>query len=120
MRALIVQALSGDRFELRGLSSEHIDDSTVEVHAMLTTHGPPEHSMLENAVSRLSLQPSISAVSWQVKSSDVEDDDVEGAVPLRRLPILRRARREPDPDESIPAPRASPRRQDARTVNSDQ
>ena len=98
VRALIVQALSGERFELRGVSSENIDESTVEVRAMLTTHGTPDHALLEGAVSRLSLQPSISAVSWEVKSSDPEDDDAERAVPVRRIPMLARARRARDPE----------------------
>ena len=93
VRALIVQALSGESFELRAVSSERIDESTVEVRAMLTTHGAPDHSQLENAVSRLSLQPSISAVSWEVKSPDAEGDE-DAEPPLRRWPILRRARAE--------------------------
>lgn len=71
VRALIVQALSGDSFRLRGLHSEDVGDgSHVEVHALLTAIGARDDALLEGAVSRLSLQPGVTSVAWKVLSSD--------------------------------------------------
>ena len=67
VRALLVQALAGSVFTLRGLSSHNIDGSErVEVHAVLRGVGA-DQARLEQAVSRLSLEPGVSAVTWQVK-----------------------------------------------------
>lgn len=66
VRALLIQALSGGDFTLRSLHSEHInrDDDQVTVQAELTTSGR-QHAFLEQAVSRLSLEPGVSSVRWQ-------------------------------------------------------
>jgi putative Mg2+ transporter-C (MgtC) family protein len=67
IRALVVQAISRDEFVLRAVRSEDIDQGTdlVEVEAELQRFGRDDVA-LEAAVSRLSLEPSISSVSWSV------------------------------------------------------
>ncbi|OKI01068.1 hypothetical protein A6A06_19640 [Streptomyces sp. CB02923] len=72
IRALVVQAVSRPGFRLRAVHSR--DDGTsrqagtpsrVTVAAELTTERRDD-SLLEEAVSRLSLEPAVSAVSWTV------------------------------------------------------
>ena len=67
IRALVVQAISGDEFVLRAVRSEDLDRGTdlVEVEAELQRFGRDDVA-LEAAVSRLSLEPSITSVSWSV------------------------------------------------------
>jgi putative Mg2+ transporter-C (MgtC) family protein len=74
IRALVVQALGGEQYRLRAVRSEDLEHTTglVEVTAELSRHGRDDVA-LEAAVSRLSLEPSVSAVTWNV---------VEPAVPL--------------------------------------
>jgi putative Mg2+ transporter-C (MgtC) family protein len=65
IRALVVQALTRDEFVLRAVRSEDLDagKGLVEVTAELQRFGRDD---LEAAVSRLSLEPSVSSVSWSV------------------------------------------------------
>jgi putative Mg2+ transporter-C (MgtC) family protein len=74
IRASVVQALSGDQFVLTALRSEDLDSGTgrVEVIAELQRLGRDDIA-LESAVSRLSLEPGVSAVTWSV---------IEPGVPL--------------------------------------
>ena len=67
IRALVVQAISRDEFVLRAVRSHDIDRGTdlVEVEAELQRYGRDDIA-LEAAVSRLSLEPSVSSVSWSV------------------------------------------------------
>jgi putative Mg2+ transporter-C (MgtC) family protein len=67
IRALVVQAISRDEFVLRAVHSEDLELGTdlVEVVAELQRFGRDDVA-LEAAVSRLSLEPSISSVSWSV------------------------------------------------------
>jgi putative Mg2+ transporter-C (MgtC) family protein len=67
IRAQVVQALSRDEFVLRAVRSEDLDSGggRVEVVAELQRYGRDDVA-LETAVSRLSLEPSISSVSWNV------------------------------------------------------
>ena len=67
IRALVVQAISRDEFVLRAVRSEDLDRGTdlVEVEAELQRMGRDDVA-LEAAVSRLSLEPSVSSVSWSV------------------------------------------------------
>jgi putative Mg2+ transporter-C (MgtC) family protein len=67
IRALVVQAISRDEFVLRAVRSEDLDPGTdlVEVEAELQRFGRDDVA-LEAAVSRLSLEPSVSSVSWTV------------------------------------------------------
>jgi putative Mg2+ transporter-C (MgtC) family protein len=76
VRALLVQAFSSNAFTLRELQSEDITGSTrVKVRAFLQAHGA-DQTQLEQAVSRLSLEPGVSAVSWQLKGPDAESMSV--------------------------------------------
>jgi putative Mg2+ transporter-C (MgtC) family protein len=74
IRALVVQALTNQQYRLRAVRSEDLEHTAglVEVTAELSRHGRDDVA-LEAAVSRLSLEPSVSAVTWNV---------VEPAVPL--------------------------------------
>jgi putative Mg2+ transporter-C (MgtC) family protein len=67
IRALVVQAISRDEFVLRAVRSEDLDRGSdlVEVEAELQRFGRDDVA-LEAAVSRLSLEPSVSSVSWSV------------------------------------------------------
>jgi putative Mg2+ transporter-C (MgtC) family protein len=65
IRALVAQALTRDDFVLRSLRSEDLDGAggPVEITAELQRYGRDDVA-LEAAVSRLSLEPSVSSVSW--------------------------------------------------------
>ena len=77
IRVLVVQALARDEFVLRAVRSRDLDPGTdlVEVEAELQRFGRDDVA-LETAVSRLSLEPSVSSVSWSV----IEDAGVALAV----------------------------------------
>jgi putative Mg2+ transporter-C (MgtC) family protein len=73
IRALLLQSLSGSGFVLRSLHSEDLDHEgrpggvrKVGVQAELVARGRPDEQ-LERAVSRLSLEPGVSAVRWQTE-----------------------------------------------------
>jgi putative Mg2+ transporter-C (MgtC) family protein len=72
IRASVAQALSGGQFVLTALRSEDLDSGTgrVEVIAELQRLGRDDIG-LESAVSRLSLEPGVSAVTWSVVEPDV-------------------------------------------------
>ncbi|MBF2065441.1 MAG: MgtC/SapB family protein [Calothrix sp. C42_A2020_038] len=66
VRALLMQAVNTGVMKLRSLQSEDIDvQNKVEVKANLVTQDH-NHELLEQMVSQLSLQPQVSAVSWEV------------------------------------------------------
>jgi putative Mg2+ transporter-C (MgtC) family protein len=67
IRALTVQALTRDDFVLRAVRSEDLDHGAglVEVTADLQRYGRDDVA-LEAAVSRLSLEASVSSVTWNV------------------------------------------------------
>jgi putative Mg2+ transporter-C (MgtC) family protein len=70
VRVLLVQALSGGAFTLRTVESRDVPgDGMVEVFAELLTYGRDD-ARLEEAVNRLSLEPDVVAVRWDV--ADVE------------------------------------------------
>jgi putative Mg2+ transporter-C (MgtC) family protein len=74
IRAQVVQALTRDEFVLRAVRSDDLDHGSglVEVIADLQRHGRNDVA-LEAAVSRLSLEPSVSSVTRNV---------IEATVPL--------------------------------------
>ncbi len=75
VRALLAQFLAGSVFTLRGLHSEDIDGADrVEVRAILAGHGT-DQAQLESAVSRLSLEPAVSSVTWQIVAPDLRPAD---------------------------------------------
>jgi putative Mg2+ transporter-C (MgtC) family protein len=66
MRVLLLHALGGQPLLLKSLKSddvEHMDK--VEVQATLTSTGR-QNLLLEQIVSRLSLEPGVSGVSWEI------------------------------------------------------
>jgi len=68
VRALILQAVNSQSLMLRALKSEDLDNPTkVEVKAQLVTLDRDD-VLLEQVVSRLSLEAGVSAVSWEIMS----------------------------------------------------
>jgi putative Mg2+ transporter-C (MgtC) family protein len=71
IRALLVRELTRDDFVLHSVQSRDLDGGTglVEVTADLYRHGRDDLA-LEAAVSRLSLEPAVSSVSWNTTEPD--------------------------------------------------
>src|SRR5208337_1642577 len=66
LRALLLQSLSGQPLFLKSLKSDDVEHTDkVEVDATLTSIGH-ENAVLEQIVSRLSLEPGVSGVSWEI------------------------------------------------------
>ncbi|WP_219471442.1 MgtC/SapB family protein [Nonomuraea rhizosphaerae] len=75
VRTLIVDALTRPELRLRSLHSRESDRrGQVEVHAMVDSLRRDERHF-EAATSRLSLDPSVTSVSWTVEHDDDEDDE---------------------------------------------
>lgn len=75
IRALLLQAVDDERLQLRSLSSRaRAGGSEIEVRAELVSHGRPD-DRVEDIVNRLSLDPDVTAASWERLS----DDEVEEA-----------------------------------------
>lgn len=70
VRLLLAQSLSAPGLHLRSLRSEHLEDGMdhVQVEADIERSGTDNVSM-EQLVSRLSLEPSVTAVSWTAVDS---------------------------------------------------
>ena len=68
IRALVVQALTRGEFTLHAVASRDLDAGSglVEVTAELHSYGRDDLA-LETAVSRLSLEPSVSSVTWNIR-----------------------------------------------------
>jgi putative Mg2+ transporter-C (MgtC) family protein len=68
IRALLVQVLTRENFVLHSMRSEDLNAGSgqVEVTAELHSHGRDDVA-LEAAVSRLSLEPGVSSVSWNAR-----------------------------------------------------
>jgi putative Mg2+ transporter-C (MgtC) family protein len=76
IRALVVQALARDDFVLHSVRSKDLNGSgLVEVTAELQRYGRDDIA-LEAAVSRLSLEPSVSSVTWNTRDPAARDIDV--------------------------------------------
>ncbi|WP_414167649.1 MgtC/SapB family protein [Streptoverticillium reticulum] len=90
VRTLVVQAVARPGFLLRSVRSQDAETAgKVIVSAELTTERRDD-SLLEEAVSRLSLEPAVSAVSWTVlhapdDGSDDSDDDYPAGRARRRV-----------------------------------
>ena len=66
MRALLLHAIGGQPLLLKSLKSEDLEHTDkVEVHAILTSAGR-QNLLLEQIVSRLSLETGVSGVSWEI------------------------------------------------------
>jgi putative Mg2+ transporter-C (MgtC) family protein len=93
VRALLLQALAGQAFTLRGLHSEDLNGGDrVEVRASLLTQ-TADQAQLEAAVSRLSLEPGVSAVTWEVVEDGAILGDRDEPSPRRRRRLFRRTGR---------------------------
>ena len=69
VRALLVQALTRTEFRVRSIASTNTDtDGQVEVRAELVGDHRDDRQM-EAAVSRLSLEPSVTAIRWAAEAS---------------------------------------------------
>jgi len=75
VRALVTQAASASQFRLRAVRSEDlgVGQDRVRVTAVLEGTGRDDIA-LEGAVSRLSLEPSVSAVNWSVEEPESQID----------------------------------------------
>jgi putative Mg2+ transporter-C (MgtC) family protein len=68
VRALLLQSAGSGQLSLRQLDSTDLEDSgRVEVTAQLTSPSKND-AILEQAVGRLSLEPTVSAASWSVET----------------------------------------------------
>lgn len=77
IRALLVQALTGTDFQLRAIRSYNTDtDHQVSVTAELSAEHRDDRQ-LEAALSRLSLEPAVTAVSWTVLTQPPDEADIE-------------------------------------------
>lgn len=66
MRVLLLHSLSGQPLLLKSLKSDDVEHTDrVEVQALLTSTGR-QNLLLEQIVSRLSLEPDVSGVSWEI------------------------------------------------------
>lgn len=66
LRALLLQSLSGQSLSLKSLKSDDVDHmDKVEIRAALTSSGR-QNLVLEQIVSRLSLEPGASGMSWEI------------------------------------------------------
>ncbi|QKV73940.1 MgtC/SapB family protein [Amycolatopsis sp. Hca4] len=75
VRALLVQALSRTEFALRSVTSTNADaGGRVEVRAELSADQRDDKQM-ESAVSRLSLEPSVTSVRWATELSGSDGEN---------------------------------------------
>ncbi|MEV5832523.1 MgtC/SapB family protein [Nocardia sp. NPDC052112] len=78
VRALLVQALTRTDFRLISVASANTDIAgRVEVRAELAGDQRDDRQM-ESAVSRLSLEPSVTSVGWHISSDDTDSDRITG------------------------------------------
>ncbi|MEJ3653247.1 MgtC/SapB family protein [Actinomycetes bacterium KLBMP 9759] len=74
VRALLVQSLTRTDFHLLSVDSANSTAGYVEVRAELAGD-ERDDAQMESAVSRLSLEPSVTSVRWQVTSQDPPTDE---------------------------------------------
>lgn len=74
VRGLTVQSVSRPEFALRSVRSFDLDDGRIRVVAELLA-AERDDSLLESAVSRLSMEPAVSAVRWEVTDGPIESDE---------------------------------------------
>ena len=66
MRAVLLHSIEGQPLLLKSLKSDDIEHSDkVEIHAVLVSTGR-QNLLLEQTVSRFSLEPDVSGVSWEI------------------------------------------------------
>ena len=72
MRALLIQSLATQPLFLKSLKSDDVEHTDkVEIHANLASTGR-QNSLLEQIVSRLSLESGVSGVSWEIVGAEHE------------------------------------------------
>ncbi|GAC1371972.1 MAG: MgtC/SapB family protein [Pseudarthrobacter sp.] len=69
IRALVVQAVTRTEFRLHSVESFDVGDGLVRVQAAVTALERDDR-LLESAVSRLSLEPHVTTVSWAVDENE--------------------------------------------------
>jgi putative Mg2+ transporter-C (MgtC) family protein len=77
VRSLLVQALTRTDFALRSVTSTNVDgvgSGRVEVRAELSADQRDDKQM-ESAVSRLSMEPSVTSVRWETETFTGRDDE---------------------------------------------
>lgn len=73
IRALMLQTTGKDGFGLKSLHSEDAErPERLDVAAVVVSPGRTDR-LLEEVVSRLSLDPSVSAVSWEIVAFDLDE-----------------------------------------------
>jgi putative Mg2+ transporter-C (MgtC) family protein len=66
MRVLLLNSIGGQPLNLKSLKSDDMEHTEkVEINAVLTSTGR-QNLLLEQIVSRLSLEPGVSGVSWEI------------------------------------------------------
>jgi putative Mg2+ transporter-C (MgtC) family protein len=65
LRSLLRAAVTGSGLSLKALHSEDVDPGKVQVRATLAGQGPQDVA-LEGVVSRLSFEPGVTAVAWEL------------------------------------------------------
>jgi putative Mg2+ transporter-C (MgtC) family protein len=78
VRALLLQSLSGQPLLLKSLKSDDVDHTDkVEIRATLTSAGR-QNSLLEDILSRFSLEPEVSGVSWEILAENEFESGRQG------------------------------------------
>jgi putative Mg2+ transporter-C (MgtC) family protein len=67
IRALLLHSLGGQPLLLKSLKNDDVEHK-VEVQAILTSNGS-QNLLLEQIVSRLSLEPGVGGVSWEIAAN---------------------------------------------------
>ncbi|RJQ76064.1 MgtC/SapB family protein [Pseudonocardiaceae bacterium YIM PH 21723] len=92
IRALMVQALTGSSFQLLGVASRKSSTpDCVEISASLMTE-TRDDSQLEAVVARLSMEPEVNSVSWDVQPTQEPGDFTENGAARRRLALRAKGR----------------------------
>ena len=78
VRALLLEALRGQPLLLKSLKSDDVDHTDkVEIRAMLTSTDR-QNSLLEDIVSRVSLEPWVIGVGWEILGENEFENDRPG------------------------------------------
>ena len=78
VRAILLESMKGQPLLLKSLKSESVDHSDkAEIRATLTSAGR-QSSLLEELVSRLSLEPCVTEVSWEILAENELENGRQG------------------------------------------
>lgn len=74
LRTLLAQLLGASPLLLRSLSSEDVEDGRkVMIKASVITNQPNPQNKLEEIVARLSLEPSVTSISWHIQEEFIQE-----------------------------------------------